>query len=175
MRNTTYKDCNDCGGKLCCFQPVELVKEDIDRFREHNIDVPLLLVDELNKPFVFIDFINHESRGCPMLSDSGECTIYEARPNICRSFTCSLLTEDIDLQRMLEDKNYPAILDAHQTETDTTKSCLKNDIIPKDIEDFKVTKIDTMGHLTKIVGTRAAILLSMGMSEEDVRKSLGLA
>ncbi len=72
--------CFNCGGDCCrSFVDVELSWEEYERLQELGacrLQLPLT-----GPPRLVIDY------GCEFLID-GRCSIYQARPAICRRFTC---------------------------------------------------------------------------------------
>jgi len=72
--------CRDCGGACCrSFSDVELTWEEYERLRE--LGSTRLQLSLLGPHRLVIDY------NCEFLTD-GRCAIYEARPEICRRFTC---------------------------------------------------------------------------------------
>jgi Fe-S-cluster containining protein len=72
--------CQDCDGACCrSFSDVELSWEEFERL--HGLGARRLQLSLVGPHRLVIDF------NCEFLSD-GRCSIYEARPEICRRFTC---------------------------------------------------------------------------------------
>src|SRR4030095_9595019 len=79
-----YGDQIQCrkGCSKCCSQIFNITPLDAWIIREHLRSLPILQRDELKKR------AEEYKKGnpCPALGNKGECTIYEARPVICRRF-----------------------------------------------------------------------------------------
>lgn len=72
--------CAGCGGACCrSFSDVELSWEEFERL--HDLGARSLQLSLVGPPRLVIDY------NCEFLVD-GRCAIYEARPDICRRFTC---------------------------------------------------------------------------------------
>jgi Fe-S-cluster containining protein len=72
--------CLQCGGACCrSFSDVELSWEEFERL--HGLGARSLHLPLVGPPRLLIDY------NCEFLAD-GQCAIYEARPDICRRFTC---------------------------------------------------------------------------------------
>ena len=102
--NATIKDftkkghCSHCG--TCCSNDLPLAKSEIESIKqyvlEHNLSVS-----------------PRDDGSCMFLTPQNECSIYEARPLICRLYKCSrptptykevklLLQEDRDIENIYE-------------------------------------------------------------------------
>lgn len=72
--------CRDCGGDCCrSFSDVELTWEEFERL--HSLGATRLQLSLTGPHRLVIDY------NCEFLAD-GRCSIYDARPGICRRFTC---------------------------------------------------------------------------------------
>ena len=103
--NATIKDftkkghCSHCGG--CCSNLLPLAKSEIESIKqyvlEHNISVS-----------------PRDDGSCLFLTPKNECSIYEARPLICRLFKCSRLTPTFKDGKLLnqEDRELVSIRQA---------------------------------------------------------------
>ncbi len=73
--------CFQCGGACCrSFSDVELSWEEFERL--HDLGATQLRLSLVGPHRLMIDY------NCEFLVD-GRCSIYEARPDICRRFTCT--------------------------------------------------------------------------------------
>ena len=73
--------CQECGGACCrSFSDVELTWDEYERL--HDLGARRLQLSLFGPHKLEIDY------GCEFLVD-GRCSIYEARPDICRRFFCS--------------------------------------------------------------------------------------
>ena len=73
--------CFNCGGECCrSFTDVELTWEEYERLR--GLGASRLQLSLTGPHRLMIDY------NCEFLRD-GRCSIYEARPEICRRFTCT--------------------------------------------------------------------------------------
>lgn len=73
--------CFSCGGDCCrSFADVELTWDEYERLRK--LGASRLQLSLTGPHRLLIDY------GCEFLK-SGRCSIYEARPEICRRFTCT--------------------------------------------------------------------------------------
>lgn len=73
--------CQKCGGACCrSFSDVELSWEEFERL--HDLGATQLHFALVGPPRLVIDY------NCEFLT-GGRCSIYEARPDICRRFTCT--------------------------------------------------------------------------------------
>lgn len=73
--------CFSCGGDCCrSFADVELTWDEYERLRK--LGASRLQLSLAGPHRLLIDY------GCEFLK-SGRCSIYEARPEICRRFTCT--------------------------------------------------------------------------------------
>ena len=76
--------CFTCGGACCrSFSDVELSWEEFERL--HDLGATQLQLSLVGRHRLMIDY------NCEFLV-GGRCRIYEARPDICRRFTCSVLS-----------------------------------------------------------------------------------
>lgn len=72
--------CHSCGGDCCrSFSDVELSWEEFERLQE--LGASRLQLSLKGPHRLLLDY------NCEFLRD-GRCSIYEARPEICRRFTC---------------------------------------------------------------------------------------
>ena len=71
-------DCKGCGE--CCSRFLPLSSHDIERIKVYTLEDSI----EQREPQADIDMI------CPYLTDERLCAIYDARPDICRSYRCDL-------------------------------------------------------------------------------------
>lgn len=87
-----YGDKIQCrkGCSKCCSQIFRITKLDAYIIAEHIRSLPAAQRETLQqKARKYIDNLVSDRRAdnpCPALGDEGECTIYEARPVICRRF-----------------------------------------------------------------------------------------
>jgi len=73
--------CAACGGACCrSFSDVELSWEEFERL--HDLGARRLQLSLVGRHRLLIDY------NCEFLVE-GKCSIYEARPDICRFFTCA--------------------------------------------------------------------------------------
>jgi len=165
--------CDKCTLKGCCLQPVELVLEDIKRFRDAKVDVPMAHSTVGDVEYVMIDSFQNNRIICPMMMDDGMCSIYDHRPNICRDFNCMALDmnakEYKKFKRRCSESEY---IDLLQSPGKNSIKELKNDIKISDILDFNIREIEPFDIIKKTINTRFSLLKFLGASEEEVLKAM---
>lgn len=81
--------CKYCEG-ICCLNPPQLYPEEAERVKEAGAE--LIGFENDGKVFVAVKPVDKK---CPFL-EYGKCSIYEMRPEACRSFECVNMHTPLD-------------------------------------------------------------------------------